>query len=148
MRTEPMALPQTTRASFAAVATTPGAARSFVRVTLRAWGQQQLIEAAEVIVSELATNAVKATQSGARHQDSLRGLAPVSVELQLDEGVFRIAVRDSSPEQPVLQAVGDDAENGRGLFLVQALSARWDVCFVAGGKVTWAELDGAAPELT
>ena len=57
-----------------------------------------------------------------------------------DHGAFRIAVRDSSSEQPALQGPGEDAESGRGLLLVQALSTRWDVFTVAGGKVTWAEL--------
>jgi len=143
---EQTALPQVTRASFAAVTTTPSAARSFVRVTLRAWGQQQLIESASLIASELVTNAVKATRSSAQPEEDLHDLAPVSVELQIDEDAFRIAVRDSSTEQPALQTVGDDAENGRGLILVEALSSRWDVFFVASGKVTWAELGITAPE--
>lgn len=138
---------QTTRAIFPAVSSTPRAARSFVRIALRAWGQQQLIETAALITSELVTNAVKATLTSTQPEDSPHDLAPVSVELHLDDDAFRIAVRDSSTEQPALQTVGDDAENGRGLFLVEALSARWDVFFVASGKVTWAELALARQEV-
>lgn len=144
MRTEPMALFQATRAGFAAVATTPHAARSFIRVTLRAWDLEPLIERAELIASELVTNAVAAMQRGAPHPDRLADLPPIGVELRLDDGVFRIAVQDGSPGQPALQAVGDDAEHGRGLLLVDLLSARWDVVFVQSGKVTWAELDTVA----
>ncbi|MFC4032122.1 ATP-binding protein [Streptomyces polygonati] len=121
--------------------TTPRAVRSFVRDTVRAWDLGRLIEAAEVIVSELVTNAVKATRSSARDPDRLSVLAPVSVELHLNEGVLRIAVQDGSSEQPVLKAVDDDAENGRGLLLVDVLSVRWDAFLTTGGKVTWAELE-------
>jgi anti-sigma regulatory factor (Ser/Thr protein kinase) len=136
-------LPLVVRSDFAAVATAASAARSFVRHSLRDWGQSQLTEDAEVIASELVTNAVKATHTPAGDHTDLCDLPLVGVELQMDEGAFRIAVRDSSHEQPRRQTrrtVGDDAENGRGLFLVDALSTRWDVFFVAGGKVTWAEL--------
>ena len=141
MRTEPTTLPRIARTTFAAVTTTPSAARSFVRDTLRAWDLEPLLDSAELIASELVTNAVKATRSTAQPEDCLHDQAPVSIELRLGEGVFRIAVQDNSSEQPTLQALSEDAENGRGLFLVQALSARWDVFFVADGKVTWAEWD-------
>ncbi|WUH90085.1 ATP-binding protein [Streptomyces sp. NBC_00433] len=127
------------------MSTTPSAARSFVRDTLQAWDLRQLIEQAEVIAGELVTNAVKATRHSARHKDSPASLATVSIELHLDDSAFRIAVRDSSTEQPALQVVGEDAEGGRGLFLVEALSTRWDAFPVTGGKVTWAELDSSTP---
>lgn len=146
MTPEWITLPQFTRASFPAVTTTPSAARSFVRVTLRVWGLQRLIENAELIASELVTNAVKATRNNAPSGDQLLNLAPVSVELHLDEDAFRISVQDSSSEQPALQILRDDAENGRGLLLVETLSARWDVFCVKSGKVTWAELKIATPE--
>lgn len=148
MRAEQTALPLLARATFAAVTTTPCAARSFVRDTARAWSLDSLAESAELVVSELVTNAVKATRSSARRRGDLHDLTPVSIELHLDDALFRIGVRDSSVEQPVLQTADDDAETGRGLLLVEALSVRWDAFLVADGKVTWAELAVPAPEHT
>lgn len=126
----------------AAVPTAPGLARAFVRHTMQSWGQQQLIDSAELIASELVTNSVKATgkPDGVLRYTDLHDLALIGVELHLDDGAVRIAVQDCSGEQPARQTVGDDAEGGRGLFLVEALSVRWDVFPVATGKVTWAEL--------
>jgi hypothetical protein len=61
----------------------------------------------------------------------------VGVELRAAGDSFRSAVQDGSPGRPVLQAVGEDAENGRGLLLVEALSTRWDVdATPSGDKVT------------
>ncbi|MFI0942386.1 ATP-binding protein [Streptomyces sp. NPDC021020] len=123
----------------AAVPTAPGLARSFVRRTLRAWVLGDLAADAEIIASELVTNAVKATEEVtsplADRQD-----AAIVVQLQVRDDALRISVKDTSREQPVLQAVGDDAEGGRGLFLVEALSMRWDSVPAYEGKVTWADL--------
>lgn len=130
------------RITLAAVPTASSSARAFVRHTLGSWNLDGLTDNASLVVSELVTNAVKATDTspaGPTFVD-LRDLALVYVELKVDDDVLRIAVADGSREQPVLQAVDDEAEGGRGLFLVQMLSARWGVCPTPGGKVTRAEL--------
>ncbi|WNI18714.1 ATP-binding protein [Actinacidiphila sp. ITFR-21] len=114
--------PQSTRAAFASVACTPRAARAFARVTLRARGRQALIEQAEAVVSELVTNAVKATLRSSQDTGRLASPTPVSLALLLNEGVLHIAVQDSAAEQPALQVPDEDAEHGRGLLLVAALS--------------------------
>ncbi len=57
-----------------------------------------------------------------------------------------ILVWDASLLPPVPRDVGDDAENGRGLLLVEALSTRWNwyIPRHLGGKVVWAQI-GAKP---
>jgi anti-sigma regulatory factor (Ser/Thr protein kinase) len=110
----------------------PGLARSFARHAVRTWSLDELADDVELITSELVTNAVRATR--------ISGLALVVIELQVDNGALRIAVKDSSRARPSRQVAGDDAEGGRGLFLVEALSTRWDCFLVRGGKVVWAEL--------
>src|SRR6266567_3081009 len=59
-----------------------------------------------------------------------------------DLAQFVILVWDASPLPPVPVDAGGDAENGRGLLLVQAISARWGWHFPQdiGGKVVWAQL--------
>jgi anti-sigma regulatory factor (Ser/Thr protein kinase) len=133
-----------------ALPTAPGLARSFVRHTLRSWGLDALSDDAEIVVSELVTNAVKAMSAARRSATVACALpvAPVVIELRVHDTALRIAVRDGSPERPKRQVADDDAEGGRGLFLVEALSLRWDAFRLGSGKVTWAELaltPGAAP---
>lgn len=138
MRTEPGTRKCGVHVTLAAVPTAPGLARSFVRHTLRAWRLGRLLDDAELVASELVTNAVKAATAPA--PADLRSTPLVVVELRADGDVLRIAVKDSDRGRPALQEAADDAEGGRGLFLVQALSARWDVSPAPDGKVTWAEL--------
>jgi anti-sigma regulatory factor (Ser/Thr protein kinase) len=135
-------IPWVARTRFPVRHTTPSDARSFVRDTLRAWGHQQLTDDAEIVVSELVTNAVKAMSTARRSATVACALpvAPVVIELRVHDTALRIAVRDGSPERPKRQVADDDAEGGRGLFLVEALSLRWDAFRLGSGKVTWAEL--------
>jgi len=59
-----------------------------------------------------------------------------------DRAQVVIFVWDASPLPPVPAEVGDDAENGRGLLIVQAVSAQWGWEFPPelGGKVVWAQV--------
>jgi hypothetical protein len=68
----------------------------------------------------------------------------VRLWLLADPTRLLILVWDASPLPPVRMNTSGDAENGRGLLLVETLSTRWG--FFAcqhGGKVTWAVLDKA-----
>jgi hypothetical protein len=88
-----------------------------------------------VVVSELVTNAVAASAG-------LRAAAPVLVWLGSDGHCLLLAVADVSPRPPVRLDVWPDAEGGRGLALVEALSDRWGwhPATVTGlKKVVWAE---------
>jgi anti-sigma regulatory factor (Ser/Thr protein kinase) len=107
---------------------------------LWAWGLGDLSENAELVVSELMTNGIRA--SGTR----LR-LSPVRLALLSERACVLILVWDASLQPPVRMDAAGDSENGRGLLLVEAFSARWDWYYPpeAGGKVVWALIDGQAP---
>jgi anti-sigma regulatory factor (Ser/Thr protein kinase) len=96
-----------------------GVVRNRTRAILTEWGLDELGDDAATVISELAANAVTATRAA--------GLdTPVRVTLLGGLRTLLVAVWDASPEPPVPGAAEDDDENGRGLLIVQALSARWD----------------------
>jgi anti-sigma regulatory factor (Ser/Thr protein kinase) len=105
-------------------------ARYHARQILWEWGLDQLSESTELVVSELVTNAVAASWS-------CDATLPVRMWLMSDKASVLILVWDASPDAPVLVCPGDDAEAGRGLFVVNAICASWDWCPVPGtaGKV-------------
>ncbi|MBP0456658.1 ATP-binding protein [Streptomyces montanisoli] len=113
-------------------------AREFVRHALIIWGVPGRGDDAELIVSELVANAVTHT-SGA---DTGEG-AVVEVRLRLCDACLRVEVWDAGDGEPGIPGRSDDAEaeSGRGLFLVEALSRRWGSRLMTDhGKVVWAEL--------
>lgn len=115
-------------ADFAAGRLAPAAARQFAAEVLTSWGHSaSLLEDAKLVVSELASNAVLHTRSA------------FSVEIRPHGATVRVSVRDASPVRPVL-CNDRTAVSGRGVFLVDALSANWGVDLVPGGKWVWAEL--------
>ncbi|MFH9075671.1 ATP-binding protein [Streptomyces alboflavus] len=136
--------------SFAAVgvrlAATPravGSARTFVSSALREWGLDDITDTAAVVTSELVTNAVRAVQTQIHflpvHAPQASPL--VEVQLQVSAGSLLIEVWDDSSEQPTVRRTADDAESGRGLALVEALSDCWGVCqSETQGKVVYAEI--------
>lgn len=116
-----------------AVLTAPGCARAWTRQVLWEWRLAGVSDTAEVIVSELATNAV--------HISRQEGQPFIRLILTLDQGELAILVRDFCPGTPQPGNAGVDEENGRGLFLVQSMSDRfgWNPADDgAPGKVIWA----------
>jgi anti-sigma regulatory factor (Ser/Thr protein kinase) len=115
-------------------------ARLHTRQLLWEWGLDALTETSEAVVSELVTNALETT---IRHQLE----SPIRVRLSSNGQQALIEVWDADPMPPQPSTLDAnnlpfaDAESGRGLFLVTALSARWG-CYTAnhGGKVVWAEV--------
>lgn len=113
-------------------------ARELVRKRLSEYGLQDLVDIAELLVSELATNAV--VHAGGRYR----------LTLSLGIGTLRCEVADERrhlPRPPHRQTESDDdrdldldSENGRGLFLVDALAHRWGSRLVEEGKEVWFEL--------
>jgi hypothetical protein len=78
------------------------------------------------------TNAIQVTQADGRS-------APVRLWLLADRAQLLILVWDASPLPPVPVSTSDDEENGRGLLLVDTLSARWGhFPHHGGGKVVFA----------
>ena len=110
------------------------------------WGLNGLGDSIELLVSELVTNAVKAT---AGRDDR----AAIRLRLSSDSVRLLIEVWDADPKPPAPQDLGEDGtpdpreEGGRGLFLVAAMSARWNWYLTQEptGKVTWCELAAEPP---
>jgi anti-sigma regulatory factor (Ser/Thr protein kinase) len=98
-----------------------------------------------VSCSLLVTNAVKATAG--------RDQAAVRLRLSGDSTRVLIEVWDADPRPPAPKDLGElgtpdpAEEGGRGLFLVAALSARWDwyPTREPAGKVVWCELQALSP---
>ncbi|MGP2437844.1 SpoIIE family protein phosphatase [Streptomyces sp. JW3] len=105
-------------------------ARRFTRRTLRAWALPDTgVDAVLLVVSELVTNALVHTEG------------PVRLHLTLVGDRLRIAVADSSPRTPAKPtSIGWEATGGRGILLVEAVSAAWGTLPVSGGKQVWSEL--------
>jgi anti-sigma regulatory factor (Ser/Thr protein kinase) len=120
----------------------PGAvpcARLHARQVLWEWELTPLTEAVEHVVSELMTNAVAAARA-MPHSAGAGPATPVRLWLLSGSGTVLVLVWDAEPRRPVPAGVGEDAESGRGLFLVQAFSERWGVHPTPhlGGKAVWA----------
>ena len=116
----------------AADATSPGRARNFVTELLTAWGLEHLVDGATLLTSELVTN-------GVRH-------AGTGMELTVTrtaDNVVRVAVTDRAPTSEVhVRRSSQDAEGGRGLFLVEQLAAGWGSSVDDDAKTVWFELRG------
>jgi CheY-like chemotaxis protein/anti-sigma regulatory factor (Ser/Thr protein kinase) len=122
--------------------------RRYLKRLLGSWELAALTGTAQLVASELVSNAVTAAQA----PDSvgfLDGPGPQSIELDVwrTEASVIIGVRDPNPNPPVIQQAGPMDEGGRGLFLVQSLCANWGYYPAKhSGKVVWCEIalaDGA-----
>jgi len=125
-----------------------GRARQFARYVLQARHiAADRIATAELLVSELVTNAVKVTSTmkPCPPCDAARDhIQPIVLRLRLVARIVAIEVADGSEQPPVLRQQDLDSEEGRGLLLVESMSARWDYFRLSGGgKVVWCELDVA-----
>ncbi|MDI5964304.1 SpoIIE family protein phosphatase [Streptantibioticus silvisoli] len=102
-------------------------ARAHTRRQLAEWGLEQLTDLAELLVSELVTNALR--------------VASQEVTLRLMRvGALLVEVSDDDHNLPQLRRADQDDEHGRGLALVSNLSRRWGTSRQAVGKVVWFEL--------
>jgi anti-sigma regulatory factor (Ser/Thr protein kinase)/CheY-like chemotaxis protein len=105
-------------------------ARTFISDLLGEWGLADDAGSAELVVSELVSNAVLHVQG------------PCALELTHYDSVLRVAVVDAGPGMPDLQVLGSLADGGRGLHIVSAFSTAWGVDHLDdGAKLVWAELD-------
>ncbi len=111
-------------------------ARAHLRQLLWEWGQAEVSQDAGAVVTELVANAVAASAE-------LRpAVASVLVWLGSDGHCVLVAVADANPRPPMRLNLEPDAEGGRGLALVEALSNRWGwhPASTAGlVKAVWAE---------
>ncbi|MEU9672182.1 SpoIIE family protein phosphatase [Streptomyces parvus] len=108
-------------------ATTPATARVLVRDRLQGWGlDEDTVDATELIVSELVTNAVR------------YGTPPLRLRLLLDS-TLTCEVHDGSTAAPHLRHARTIDEGGRGLFIVSRLASHWGARHGPDGKVLWTE---------
>ncbi|MET9520634.1 ATP-binding protein [Streptomyces sp. NPDC002994] len=103
---------------------------------LMGWGLSAVEDSALVILSELLTNAGRHARVPGQDIET-RNLRML--------GGLRIEVHDGSCKLPSLSTLDGDGDSGRGLWLVDQLADRWDVCPRAElGKVVWAEISTPA----
>ncbi|MEU3351032.1 ATP-binding protein [Streptomyces sp. NPDC037389] len=133
--------------------------RAGLRALLARWGAPGRADTAELLVSELVTNALVHTDGGAVVTARLTGGPAASVK-----GRLRVEVRDFLARHPTLRApaigpqgrkgerggageadVDTAATSGRGLLLVHALADGWGVRTHGVGKSVWFELDAQEP---
>jgi anti-sigma regulatory factor (Ser/Thr protein kinase) len=91
------------------------AARAFARLHLREHGLEALVDDVELVVSELATNAIK------------HACTPFTVRLRGDGLCLLLTVHDSSREVASVRPPGSSSTGGRGLAIVDQLSHDWGV---------------------
>jgi hypothetical protein len=85
----------------------------------------------ELVVSELATNAVRHART------------PFRLTI-LTAPTLRVEVADGSSVLPAGGTPDRWSESGRGLWLVAALTQSWGVVPLRAGKVVWADLGPAS----
>jgi len=105
-------------------------ARHHTTATLAAWNLATLADTAELIVSELVTNALKASWQSAL-------VLPVMMRLRTDGRSLLIECWDTAATPPQPRTHAPDGIGGRGLELVAALSDGWGYHLENGGKVVW-----------
>ncbi|HYO41174.1 MAG TPA: ATP-binding protein, partial [Nocardioidaceae bacterium] len=116
--------------------TAPREARRFLTRTLHAWDvEEDTLDAAELCVSELVTNAVIHTATA------------VELAVRLDADLLSVLVRDGGGVGTVQQRTLDEdplTVSGRGLGLVEAMSTAWAAEHGADGTTVWFELERPA----
>ena len=119
-------------ASFPAERESPGRARRLAACELRRWGyDEELVDEAALVLSELASNAV------------VHAGSPFTISIRSRDSLLRIAVRDECPVPD-----GPDGDSGlavrapHGLAVIQALATQWGLQDTPDGKgkIVWAEL--------
>jgi hypothetical protein len=129
----------------AALPTAPRLARAFTAMVLSGWGLAAMTDTGSLIVSEFASNVARAAEGpGGSPVYNEKGRMPVLwLRLMADPALLGIEVWDSLPPEvgvPVLRHADPDAEWGRGLAIVAALSQAWGWEPVPARRVkrTWA----------
>jgi anti-sigma regulatory factor (Ser/Thr protein kinase) len=121
------ASPESAR-TFAGAAFAAREARRFVAEALLEWDCPELAGDAELVVTELAANAV------------LHARSSFTVTVTALPQAVRISVRDASRVLPRRRRAAERGLSGRGLRLVGDISRHWGTEQLPDGKVVWAEL--------
>lgn len=104
-------------------------ARTVLAKTLGDWNLEHLFDDAELVTAELVANAIGRGDS-------------FHLTLREDDGTVIVEVTDSSSKAPrvIAHPENDQAEKGRGMFIVECVSAEWGVRFEGSGKTVWARI--------
>lgn len=110
-------------------------ARLLIRDLLLEAGREDLVETAELMVSEIVTNAL------------VHAGTPIEVSFSFVGGGLRVEVADGSPHRPALRGYGPNAGTGRGIMLLEELVDEWGVVPEHPGKTVWFHIaTGSVPE--
>jgi anti-sigma regulatory factor (Ser/Thr protein kinase) len=105
--------------------------RRVLRLHLTLWGLPDLVEAAQICVTELASNVIRHVGAG----------TPATLAVSMSGTYLRIELHDPDTRAlPTLLIAECEAESGRGMTLVDAATDRWGVILRADSKVVWCEL--------
>jgi PAS domain S-box-containing protein len=104
------------------------AARRLVREALTRARRDDLIEAAQLLVSEVVTNAL------------VHAGTAIDFRASIGDAGLRVEVTDGSTQTPAPRRYGSMAGTGRGLRLLEQLVDRWGTHAHADGKTVWFEL--------
>lgn len=133
------------RIEFGAAPAAVRCARRWTAALLAASGPGDLADTAVLLVSELVTNAVRASCAAAR-ASGCPDPGRIALAIVVTSNTVRIEVSDHSRGSvPTLADHAVDREGGRGLQVISALSKRWGWRLAAGEKVVWCELPTGDP---
>uniref|UniRef100_A0AAU2AHV7 ATP-binding protein n=1 Tax=Streptomyces sp. NBC_00093 TaxID=2975649 RepID=A0AAU2AHV7_9ACTN len=105
--------------------------RRVLRIHLGLWGLDELIDAAQLCVSELVSNVITHVGPG----------TPTTLAVSMKDTRLRIEVYDPDTRAlPTLLNQGVNSESGRGMELITCIADRWGVQLLADRKMTWCEL--------
>lgn len=103
-------------------------ARRVVREVLTLTRREDLVDIAQLLVSEVVTNAL------------VHAGTPIRLEAFAQDSGLRVEVADGSTQRPALRTYGVMAGTGRGLRLLEQLVDRWGTLLHEDGKTVWFEL--------
>jgi anti-sigma regulatory factor (Ser/Thr protein kinase) len=100
---------------------------------LQRWGLEHAVDSAQLLTSELVTNAV------------VHAGTDVQVIMEVEGDRLHIEVIDLTQRPPVIRyAPYDDLQTGRGLTLLDTVASSWGVEPLEQGKSVWFDLDTSA----
>ena len=110
----------------------PSNARHFVAEMLHKWGLDRAVDSAQLLTSELVTNAV------------VHAGTDVQVIVEAHHDVVHVEVIDLTQRPPVVRFTPyDDLQTGRGLALLESVASAWGVDSLDRGKSVWFDIDMA-----
>lgn len=111
-----------------------GQARRLATQVLHAWGRDEMVDEASLLISELVTNAV------------LHAGTDIEVRIRASGHGVHIEVADGSPVLPALRHYHGDAITGRGLRILDTTASQWGTRPTGSGKVVWFDLGDTGAE--